>query len=161
MVVRQKPHRLPKEYYRGETTVALTLCVQDKKQIFSNPDIVQTFIDMLEELAQKHQCVVPVYCFMPDHLHLIVSGSAEETKLLPFIVSFKQKTGFWLSKNMAGVRWQKNYYDHVLRRQESLIAYIRYIINNPVRKGLVAYWHEYPFIGAIGGNLEDVLHSLI
>jgi putative transposase len=161
MAIREKHHRLPKEYYQGDTVVALTLCVQNRNQIFTTPDIVYAFIGMLEEIIPKHQCFIPVYCFMPDHLHLIVAGLAENTNLLSFIQSFKQKTGYWMSKNLVYVRWQKNYYDHVLRRSESLLGYVRYILDNPVRKGLVAAWQEYPFIGSIGCNFNDVLQGMM
>ena len=161
MGVRQKPHRLPKDSYQGTAIVALTLCVQDRNQVFNNQNIVNDVVTILSEMAQKHDVVILVYCFMPDHLHLVIRGVKDNTNLLAFIAAFKQKTGFWMATNKVGGRWQKNYYDHVLRREESLTAYISYILNNLVRKGLAAFWQEYSFIGSIGGNLEDVLHSLM
>jgi hypothetical protein len=34
---------------------------------------------------------------------------------------------------------------------------VEYILNNPVRKGIVQDWTQYPYKGAIGYNLEDVV----
>jgi REP element-mobilizing transposase RayT len=75
---------------------------------------------------------------MPDHLHIVVAGTQDDVNLVKFINDYKQKTGFWLSQNQPGVSWQKDFYDHILRKDESLPAVIQYILDNPRRKGLVA-----------------------
>jgi REP element-mobilizing transposase RayT len=41
--------------------------------------------------------------------------------------------------------WQSNFYDHVIRKDESLLEICLYILNNPVRKGMVSNWGEYPY----------------
>ena len=41
--------------------------------------------------------------------------------------------------------WQRNFFDHVIRKEESLIRVAEYILQNPVRKGIVPDWGEYPF----------------
>ena len=74
---------------------------------------------------------------MPDHLHIIVVGTQQEANLLKFVRHYKQKTGFWMSKNEPDVSWQKSFFDHIIRKDEDLMAVIRYILDNPVRKGLV------------------------
>jgi REP element-mobilizing transposase RayT len=98
---------------------------------------------------------------MPDHLHIIVEGSNEEVNLLRFLNHFKQKTGFWMSRNQPDVSLQKDFFDHIIRKDESLPAVIRYVLDNPVRKGLVENWQDYPFKGAIGYELEDILDSIL
>ena len=62
------------------------------------------------------------------------------------IVKFKQKSGFLLAGQ--GLRWQKNYYDHILLTEEEIRKHIRYVLENPVRKGLILDWREYPFKGS-------------
>jgi len=157
----EKSHRLPREYYKGSSFVSLTICIQDKVKFFDNIDIVNVFIEFLRETTEKFKCKIPVYCFMPDHLHIIMTGIDEDVDLLKAAAYFKQKTGFWLGKNKRGVSWQKDFYDHVLKKKESLSIHVKYILDNPVRKGLVDNWMDHPFKGAIGYNLEDVLAGLI
>src|SRR5438445_3525251 len=41
--------------------------------------------------------------------------------------------------------WQEESFDHVLRSSESLDAKIDYVLQNPVRKGLVRIAREYPW----------------
>ncbi len=170
MVMKEKKHRLPKESYKGEISVALTLCL--RKDVasntnvvsgfsLSNPQIVNTFTEILGSMIKKERCIVPVYCFMPDHQHLIITGTRSDSDIWKAIVSYKQRTGFWMSKNNPEIRWQKDFYDHVIRIDGDVATQVRYILDNPVRKGLVSSWDEYPFKGAIGCRLEDVLLGII
>lgn len=45
-----------------------------------------------------------------------------------------------------GTVWQAESFDHVLRSSESLDAKIAYLLENPVRAGLVGNWAEYPWL---------------
>lgn len=104
--------------------------------------------------------MVPIYCFMDDHQHLIISGTGVDSDLWKTVVSYKQKTGFWMSVNKPGMRWQKDFYDHVIRTKEDIVTQVRYIQGNPIRKCLVPFWEEYPFKGSIGCDLGDFLNEI-
>jgi REP element-mobilizing transposase RayT len=97
---------------------------------------------------------------MPDHQHLIVSGTDPESDTFRFIKAYKQKTGYWLAKNKINSCWQKDFFDHIIRKDEGLVNVARYILDNPVRKDLVANWQDYPFKGAIGCELRDLLEIM-
>ncbi len=98
---------------------------------------------------------------MPDHLHLLIQGTSDESDVWKAVVSFKQRTGFWLATNRPAIRWQKDFYDHVIRTNEKLAVQARYLLDNPVRKGLARSWEDYPYKGAIGYALDDVLNGII
>ena len=212
MNVKEKRHRLPREFYLGEISVAFTLCLkpnvptgfslkpnvntgfslkqnvntgfslkqnvntgfslkQNVNTGFSlkpnvaagfslrEPDIVSIFAGILASVVADNGCIVPVYCFMPDHQHLIITGKQRDADIWKAIISYKQKTGFWMSENKSVIRWQKDFYDHVLRTSEDMAIHMKYIVDNPVRKGLVSFWAEYPFKGSIGCNLGDYLNG--
>ncbi len=53
--------------------------------------------------------------------------------------------GLSLAKMRGDELWQINYYDHVLRSDEATEKVARYILENPVRKGLVEDFRNYPF----------------
>jgi REP element-mobilizing transposase RayT len=166
MVLREKSHRLPRKFYKGEISAAFTLCL--KKDLgnvgagFSLRDreIANIFTNILASVAAKERCIVPIYCFMDDHQHLIISGTGTDADMWKTVVSYKQKTGFWMSVNKPGMRWQKDFYDHVIRTREDIATQVRYIQDNPVRKCLVSSWEEYPFKGSIGCDLEDFLNEI-
>ncbi len=42
--------------------------------------------------------------------------------------------------------WQEESFDHVLRSSEGLEAKSAYVLQNPVRRGLVADWREYRWV---------------
>jgi len=159
--MREKTHRFPPESYRGERRVAFTCCVADKKFLFTDASVVQAFIPFLRAAAEKNSCTVLIYCFMPDHLHVILRGDVPDADPRQTIIAFKQLSGFWLKQNRPNISWQKDFYDHIIRREEDLGSQIRYIAANPVRKGLVEDWHKYPHTGAIGVDLSAVIDGIL
>jgi putative transposase len=77
---------------------------------------------------------------MPDHLHALI-GVDGQTSLAQLIRDYKRITA-----KIAGVRWQRNFFDHRLRHDESLAEKFAYICQNPVRIGLIPSEHEWPYI---------------
>ena len=93
---------------------------------------------------------------MPDHLHVLLS-------LLPPGVSLSRWVGDlkrWVSHEAPAVTsrafaWQPNFYEHVVRRSEELSTVARYILDNPVRLGLVPRPEDYRWCGSFTWDLED------
>ncbi len=84
---------------------------------------------------------------MPDHLHLILtpSGSCDVVTFVAEVKNLVQREAWRLG--MAGRLWQVSFWDHFLRRDESLSAAVEYVLENPVRKGLAEEWSGYPYCG--------------
>ncbi|MBI3037880.1 transposase [bacterium] len=122
-------------------------------------DVVRHFLNILSSVVNERNCIVPVYCFMPDHQHMILTGTTGDSNILETMAGYKQKTGYWFSKNSPEISWQKDFFDHIIRKETDLQKQVFYILENPVRKGLVSSWEEYPAKGSIGCNLEDVLNG--
>jgi REP element-mobilizing transposase RayT len=40
--------------------------------------------------------------------------------------------------------WQSESYDHIVRDEDEFYRIINYIINNPVKAGLVENWQDWP-----------------
>jgi REP element-mobilizing transposase RayT len=84
------------------------------------------------------------HCLMPDHLHLLVAP--RQHNLIDLLNQWKSFTANLLKKK--GVErscWQRSFYDHALRKEEDIQQVAEYIVNNPVRAGLVKEWRDYPF----------------
>jgi putative transposase len=45
----------------------------------------------------------------------------------------------------AGIRWQRDFFDHRLRNDESFDEKAAYILQNPVRARLVARVQDWPY----------------
>lgn len=90
---------------------------------------------------------------MPDHTHVLLEGKDVEADVLDCLSDSKQKSGYWLGQH-TGVRWQKDFFDHILRKDEDIMKQVYYILNNPVRKGIVDSWKEYPYKGSTKYDLD-------
>ena len=145
--IREKPHRLPEEYYIGRY-VDFTVSTSPRVSILTQENIYPALEELLIEAAQYYRCELAIYLFMPDHLHCILASEASDSDPLSAMKRFKQRSGFWLRQGRLGFRWQKDFYDHILRREQDLIKHICYILSNPIRAGLTATWKEYPFKGS-------------
>ena len=157
--MRERPHRLPRECYRGHIVVAITACIQDGKALFTDALAVRACVEGLRLASNHFECTVPIYCFMPDHLHLLLRGTSFEAHAWAAMASFKQRSGFWIAANRPELSWQKDYWDHIVRRDEDVRAQIRYIADNPVRRGLATEWDEYRFTGSIGHDVHELVEG--
>jgi len=63
-----------------------------------------------------------------------------------WVSSFKRYTAKKMNE-LFGIKpvWQVNFYEHIVLKEESLRKIADYVLNNPVRKGIVETWNEYPF----------------
>jgi hypothetical protein len=59
----------------------------------------------------------------------------------------KQRSGYWHSQQRRCRLWQESYFDHIVRDEESVARQVCYVLNNPVRAGLVNRWDEWPYSG--------------
>jgi len=94
-----------------------------------------------------------VAAVMPDHVHLIfmplVDFQAMEVFSLAKIMdAIKGASAHRINKALGrkGRVWQPESFDHVVRCSETLDAKIQYLLENPVRRGLVAEWKRYPWL---------------
>jgi REP element-mobilizing transposase RayT len=77
--------------------------------------------------------------------------------LIRFVGQFKNlaQRRFW-SIGGQGTIWQRSFWDHFLRSTDDLAVVVAYILNNPVRAGLVQEWRDYPFAGSFELNLRNI-----
>lgn len=153
---KRKRIRLDQANYQAPSTrAAVTITAADRHPVFVNAAFTEACVVMLCEQAERDEIGILGYCFMPDHLHLLVQV-AGPTNLIDFVGAFKGRTTRLAWKHeLSGRLWQRSFYDHVLRENEDPKVRLRYILDNPVRRGLIAAWHEYPFSGSFVYDLRD------
>lgn len=142
--------------YTGMYTYFITILTESRQNHFNETRIVEPLIKLLKEIADKEYFSVSAYCFMPDHLHLLVSGLEEQSNLKNFIKLYKQRSGFRFKKITHQNLWHLSYYDHILRKVEAVNDVIMYILNNPVRKGIVTDFKEYRYNGSFTINMHEL-----
>ena len=150
--------------YRGTYRYFVTLCTAQRSTWFANADIAGAVLSQIRESARKYQFAILVYCFMSDHVHLLVEGLAEDAELPTFVKHAKQISGHAHTQQFGTFLWQPSWFDRVLRDDEITQDVIRYILLNPVRAGLVQSATDYPLSGSdvysISAILEDVVKNV-
>jgi|SRR5215831_13293312 len=154
------PGHLKSFDYLGLYRYFLTFCVNNRRTVFANESVVRLVMQQILRAATENQFAILAYCFMPDHLHLLVEGEADNSDCRRFIKSSKQYSGFYYSKGYAQTLWQRYGYERVLRNDEATLDVARYILNNPLRAGLVREVREYPFLGSNRYTIEQILEAV-
>ncbi|MBU6401413.1 MAG: hypothetical protein KGS61_13940 [Verrucomicrobia bacterium] len=154
--VREKQHRLRPDAYRGRVIGTFTICTAQRTPFFLEPGLVEIAVRALTEAFAQHHGHAGVYLFMPDHAHVMVSGRDAEADLLAMISGFKQKTVYRAHRAGWVFAWQKDFYDHLVRANEDYGAQVRYLLRNPVRRGLCARWQDWAHKGVLGQTWEQL-----
>ncbi len=135
--------------YLGLHRYSLTICTNGRRRLLTDPELVAMILLEIRNTAQATGFRVLAYCFMPDHVHLVVEGASESADLRGFVKGWKQATGFAYTQRTRNRLWQVGFFDHVLRTDESTERHVQYVLGNPVRAGLTRTVGEYPFAGTI------------
>jgi putative transposase len=88
---------------------------------------------------------------MPDHVHLVLTPTYDGNSFFSVAEIMQgikgasaHKINHLLGRN--GQVWQRESFDRVLRREKSIQAKVEYLIQNPVRAGLVQTASEYRWL---------------
>jgi REP-associated tyrosine transposase len=153
-----RPPRLVGFPYIGLYRYFLTICTYKRQPIFANPLIVTMALMQIRKTAAAQSFALLAYCFMPDHLHLLVEGTSDQADFKRFVRLSKQYSGIAHARRLGGgPLWQEGYHERVLRDAENLKGVARYLLNNPVRAGLVAAPIAYPYLGSDVWSVQDLI----
>ncbi|MGE3402999.1 MAG: transposase [Vicinamibacterales bacterium] len=97
---------------------------------------------------------------MPDHVHVLWTGTGEDAEPLTAFARWRQWTGFTWRRQAPTPLWQDGYWDYVLRDHEESLGVAAYIVNNPVRAGLVQAASDYPFVGSSRFTLDALITAV-
>ncbi len=89
------------------------------------------------------------WCVMPNHVHVLLELSENHT-LRDIVHSWKSFTAHQINRRRGVQRtvWMADYFDRLIRNDAHRAATVAYIHGNPVRAGLVALPHEWPWSSA-------------
>jgi putative transposase len=131
----------------------LTICTAGRRALLANDDAVAAFRAEFEAAPSRYGWTIGRYVVMPDHLHFFTVSDESQgaASLSHFVGGFKQ----WTAKGILGAAgaapplWQRQFFDHLLRSDESYESKWHYVRENPVRAGLARTADEWPYGGEI------------
>ena len=151
---RSKNTRLSPINYIGQQHYFVTICCSNQRKIFADPNRCSGLLDVFRSECAIRNFAIHAYCLMPDHFHFLGEGLGPTSDLLNLIKSFKLKTSRTYARQTSQILWQRKFYDHILRPNESPESVAWYIWLNPVRKGLSATVQSYPFSGSFTSSIQ-------
>jgi len=132
----------------------VTACCHGRQRVFIADGTVRVATMCLRGCEERHGWVVSQICFMPDHVHLLIAPMWErEQSIADFMRAWKSCVTLRLH---SGKIWQNEFFDHLLRCDESAQQKWNYVRMNPVRAGLCANAEDYRW----SGTTEEILRRL-
>lgn len=122
-------------------------------QFLADPEVAKCMFDTLFFWHEIRYTLIG-FCIMPNHVHLVIDLQSFTPKKYP------QRTNFPLSRILESIKrytarhsniildrrghfWQKESYDRYVRDGMELNRILHYIIENPVKAGLVDSWEKW------------------
>jgi len=111
---------------------------------FKQKEIAQIVIDSLHFYDNKEFKLI-CFCIMSNHVHFIAYRFKKP--LFQLLKNLKTYTATQANKilDRKGNFWQREYFDRIVRDRNDLDQKIVYIINNPVKAGLIDSWEKWPY----------------
>ena len=152
----RRPGRIRGFTYVGLHRYSVTICARLRQPAFVDEHLIATVLLTIRQCARAFGFAIHAYCFMPDHLHLVLQATAEHADFQRYMANWKQRSGFHYKQRTGKLLWQESYFEHVLRDDEATERAIRYTLENPVRKKMVASFEDYPYSGSDVLSVEQL-----
>jgi REP element-mobilizing transposase RayT len=119
-------------------------------------NIAEIIVKKLHSMANERYELI-AFCIMPNHVHLLLRyllekstsqhGKTAQYPLADTLRLIKGSTAREcnLILGRTGQFWNHESYDHYVRDDEEFERIIKYILNKPVKAGLVEEWMEWKF----------------
>ncbi len=141
--------RLPREYYQGDAAVFWTLTTHDRATGWLTPQLHQRFRELLLHAAAREGLACPIYCLMPDHLHLVWMGLRRNSDQLNGMAFLRT----YLEPELRPAKFERQPQDKVLREEErkrnAFASVCFYLAANPVRAGLMEESDKWQYTGCL------------
>ena len=140
-------HLAARELHNTPIIVFLTVCTKNRKPILANPDVHKL---LRAAWTGARSWLTGRYLIMPDHVHLFCAPATIPPEPL------EQWVRYW--KNLASKNWpranehpiwQRDFWDTQLRRSENYEEKWTYVLENPVRAGLVTKSEDWLYHGEL------------
>ena len=149
--------------YTGPHRYSLTFCTESRRAAFTEAPVVQLVLKHFLQQADQQGFAMLAYCFMPDHVHLLVYSDKEMKEVLRLlngvaarrVIQYLKENSFETSllklrgevreRNHRHSVWQHHSDSLEIVGEETFRQKVEYIHQNPVRAGLVESSLDYQF----------------
>lgn len=151
--VRQRlPHDVPLWVDPTQEIYFVTLnCQPSGQNTLARDDVARRLFESVASVEHAGAWYCYLLMLLPDHLHGLFRFAGSPRPMRSVVSDWKR----WTARHL-GICWQRNFFEHRLRQDESLRDKAAYILENPVRAGLVARTEDRPFV-RFGSQYASIL----
>ena len=148
------PHDIPLwiDPHREVYFITINCRIRGCNQL-ATPDMSQGIFETVSFRQCSRQWWPHLFLIMPDHIHSLMTFPRSDESIKSIITNWKE----WTAKRLR-IHWQRDFFEHRLRSDESRREKADYIMHNPVRDGLVKHPEDWPYVYFASGahpNFKD------
>lgn len=129
---------------------AITSCAFARSPLFSDPTAASCVIAELNSADHKGMVTTIAWVVMPNHLHWLFRVEKDTLSGIVQRIKCASANRINIALQRHGAVWQAGFFDHRIRTENDLELQARYIVENPLRAGIVTSVAEYPYSGCWG-----------
>jgi len=129
----------------------VTCCVKKRRSLLANDTVHTILAAEWKRALDQHGWAIGSYIIMPEHAHFFGRPTYDAKTLSQFMEKWKEWTSKKITRHL-GIRaplWQKGFFDHVIRSDESYSEKWAYVERNPVRADLANEPEDWQYRGHI------------
>jgi len=127
-----------------------------RSEVFHKAEDYKAFLELLAGAKKRHSVKTFAFCLMPNHFHLLLepSSSTALSQFMQWLLTSHVRR-YHRHYHSSGHVWQGRFKSFPIQRDEHLLTVMRYVLQNPVRAGLVRLAAEWAWSSLRWSNLAD------
>lgn len=113
--------------------------------MFSDPSYANAVVAEIHSSQERGDIESLAWVLMPDHLHWLFCLRSGGLGAVVQKMKCRSANSINRARDHRGSLWQAGFYDRRVDTEESLHRQARYVIENPMRAGIVSNIEEYPY----------------
>jgi putative transposase len=134
-------------------TYLVTAVTAERRSLFQVSASAELLERIILDYHHQGKFLLHAFVIMPDHFHVLITPAPDVSleKSMQYI-----KGGFSFRLKSKLDVWMRSFNESQISTEEKFMSCVRYIEENPVRRGLVATPEAYRFSSAAHGALDPM-----
>jgi putative transposase len=138
-------------------TYPVTAVTAQRRRLFQVTSTAELLERTIFDYRGQGKFVLHAFVIMPDHFHALITQAPDVSleKAMQFI-----KGGFSFRLKSKLDVWMRSFNESQIMTKEKFMSCVRYIEENPVRRGLLSTPQDHPFSSAAHGPKDPMPQHL-
>ena len=134
-------------------TYLLTAVTAQRRSVFQVSATAELLERTILDYRDQGKFLLHAFVIMPDHLHVLITPAPDVSleKAMQYI-----KGGFSFRLKSKSEVWMRSFNESQIQTADKFRNCVRYIVENPVRRGLVSTAEAYPYSSAKQGQWDPI-----